>query len=40
MIPDGIPPLITLLSNDNADVKEGATLALANLTTANNTNCG
>ncbi|XP_015752296.1 PREDICTED: armadillo repeat-containing protein 3-like [Acropora digitifera] len=35
----GIPPLISLLSSDNSEVNESVTLALANLTTANNTNC-
>lgn len=37
---EGIAPLINLLGSDNPDVREGATLALANITTSNNTNCG
>ncbi|KAK2556510.1 Armadillo repeat-containing protein 3 [Acropora cervicornis] len=39
IVPKGIPPLISLLSSDNSEVNESVTLALANLTTANNTNC-
>lgn len=37
---EGIPSLINLLTSDSPDVREGATLALANITTANSTNCG
>ena len=36
---DGIEPLIKLCKNDNADVREAASMALANLTTANMNNC-
>ena len=36
---DGLPPLVKLLGSDNGDVKEAATLALANLTTGNSVNC-
>ncbi|XP_031795729.1 armadillo repeat-containing protein 3 isoform X3 [Sarcophilus harrisii] len=34
----GIPQIVQLLKSENDDIKEGATLALANLTTANQTN--
>ncbi|XP_051856764.1 armadillo repeat-containing protein 3 isoform X2 [Antechinus flavipes] len=34
----GIPQIVQLLKSENDDVKEGASLALANLTTANQTN--
>ena len=36
---EGIPPLISLLNSENPEVKESVTLAVANMTTANNTNC-
>ncbi|KAJ8298392.1 hypothetical protein KUTeg_024923 [Tegillarca granosa] len=36
---EGLQPLLKLLGSDNGDVKEAVTLALANLTTANTTNC-
>ena len=36
---EGMPALIRMISSDNGNVKEAATLALANLTTANSSNC-
>nr|XP_039274400.1 armadillo repeat-containing protein 3-like isoform X2 [Styela clava] len=36
---EGIPPLINLLQSESADVKEAATLALANLTLNHKNNC-
>ncbi|XP_046553420.1 armadillo repeat-containing protein 3-like [Haliotis rubra] len=36
---EGLAPLIKLLNSESGDVKESVTLALANLTTANSTNC-
>ena len=36
---DGIAPLIKLLNNHNGEAVESATLALANLTTAQMANC-
>ena len=36
---DGIEPLIKMIKNDNPDVREAASMALANLTTANINNC-
>ncbi|XP_071087900.1 armadillo repeat-containing protein 3-like isoform X1 [Haliotis cracherodii] len=36
---EGLAPLIRLLNSESGDVKESVTLALANLTTANSTNC-
>ena len=36
---DGIEPLVKMSKSDNADVREAASLALANLTTSNMTNC-
>lgn len=34
----GIPQLVQLLSSENEEVKEGAAIALANLTTASPSN--
>ena len=39
VVVDGLPPLVKLLGSDNGDVKEAATLALANLTTGSSVNC-
>ncbi|XP_056009860.1 armadillo repeat-containing protein 3-like isoform X7 [Ostrea edulis] len=36
---EGLQPLIKLCNSDNGDVKESVTLALANLTTGNSSNC-
>ena len=36
---EGVQPLVKLLNSDNGDVKEAASLALANLTSNNSTNC-
>ncbi|XP_041358509.1 armadillo repeat-containing protein 3-like isoform X2 [Gigantopelta aegis] len=36
---DGFAPLIKMLNSENEDLKEAATLALANLTCSNSTNC-
>ena len=36
---EGILPLVNLLSSDNPDVKEAVSLAIANITTSNTTNC-
>lgn len=36
---DGIPPIIKLLSSDNEETREIASLAIANLTNSNNNNC-
>ena len=38
-IKDGIAPLIKLLNNNNGDIAENASLALANLTTSQMANC-
>lgn len=37
--PEGLQPMIKLMSSDNGDVKEAVTLALANLTSGNSSNC-
>jgi len=39
MVVDGLGPLIKMLGSESPAVKEAASLALANLTTANTNNC-
>ena len=36
---EGIQPLIGLLNSETPDVREASSLALANITTSNRTNC-
>ncbi len=36
---DGIEPLVVMLKNEDPAVREAASMALANLTTSNMTNC-
>ena len=38
-VSDGIEPLIKMMKSDNGDVREAASMALANLTTSNLGNC-